>query len=468
MKIQNICGAKFNTTIQKNRANVIPQYGIQMPKALSIDTVSFQAKGAKVISKEMKAAIARKEARALRDARQLAEAKKAPEKAESTKKNLSGEERTWGVPKATATLIHEKLAAPQKKIKKFMSEVFGDLAVNSLSPKNPILKIADRPKSAISIMEKSSTRQWNSTREIMDNMTDLNGAKIVLNHKTGKPEAEMVLDRLIPLIRTKQVKLKEIELQRPEAIKGYSEKEQEEFDYVSKMFLDKLEDAQEEVLNGLETDVTKIKLIDRPVPKYTKGHYCALHLLLEPTEKGSRVFELQIMGAKMSDGKSLDDKRFKFFDGKEIDKMYAPLISLWQRLLPDENAAAKERFLQYYKDANFQLRKDEIQEYKTQRLINRQNGFFISLRNYDLPPEYDLNEQYRIMRQCEKNAAPKKEKQKREIIQKTQNPLKKVETKLISAEQSIAEMTKTSVQKLIAKYSPKHLNSGKSKAKIKD
>ena len=459
MNIQKIYGTQINTVqLPMRTANVSPQFGIKMSKPLDADTISFQGRGIKIVEKEVMAAIARKDARALRDARQIAEVKKAPDKTAPTKKNLSGEERKWGVSKSTAKQIRSMILEPQKQVHNFMERIFGDLKVSELSPKNIILKTSDRAKSVISIMEKSSTREWNSIKENLENMTDLNGAKIVFNYKTGRQEAETALDRLIPLIKTKQVILKEIELQRPEAIKGYHKKDQEEFDYVSKIFLDKLEDVQEEVINGLETNPDKIKLIERPLPKYTKGNYCALHLILQLAEKDSRPFELQIMGARMSDGKAFDDKRFKFFDGKELDKMYAPLIDLWGRLLPDENAAAKERFLQYCKDANLQLREDEIQENRTQRLINRPGGFFKSVRNYGLTPEYDLNAQYKLMRQCENNADTKK-KAETEVSVKgvpfAKSIEEKIETTLTQVERKVKDLTKGKIQVLVAKYSPK-------------
>ena len=402
MNIQKIYSAKINfvnTTINKRNSYTSDYTSLNFVhvQPLMTDTVSFKAKAGKVVAPEVRAAKARIQARLNRDVKLIAESKTVP-----TKKDLAGDERTWGVGIATAKQIRSMILKPQEQINDFMNRIFGDLRTSEIAPKNPILDISGRAKSEVSIMEKSATRKWNSKKEILDNMTDLNGAKIVFNYKTGKPEAEISLDRLIPLIKTKQVTLKEIELQRPGDIKGMSKKEQEEFDYFSKAFLDKLEDAQEEVLNGLEENVDKIKLIDRPLPKYTKGNYCALHLLLEINEKGSRPFELQIMGAREAKGKYFDDKRFKDFDGKELDKMYRPLVELWKPLKTEENKAAKEEFLRYCRDANLQLRKDEIHEYKTQKLLNRATGFFKSVRGYNLPPEYDLNEQYKIMINCEK------------------------------------------------------------------
>lgn len=478
MNIQQIYNAKINTMPLVSRAdNPNSHFGIRMAQPLNADSVSFTGKAGKVVSKEIQAAIARKQARALRDAKQEAEAKLFAENKAQTKKKLEGEERKRGISISTSKVVREMILEPQDKIDAFMKKAFGDLRVTQLSPKNLILKMSGRAKSVISIMEKSATRNWNSKKEVLEKMTDLNGYKIILNYKTGKQDAETVLDRLIPLIQMKQVNLQEIELQRPKAIEeNLDETVREKYDYVSKIFLDKLEDAQEEVINGLETNTDNIKLIDRPVPKYTGGNYCALHLILQPTEKGSRPFELQIMGPRVSDGKAFDDKRYKFFDGKIVDKMYAPLVSLWKRLLPDENAAAKARFLRYCKEANFQLREDELKESNTQKQLKK-TDFYRDVSNYILPPEYDLNYQYKLMRKLEEEAKAqaeakaKEEANAKEEAKKSTNkviePIKKIETKILEVEHRVTDLTKEKLQKLAAMYSSKTSNTGKGKKKVK-
>lgn len=419
-KISNIQIFSMPQTNGYTNRSVSP---VKFAEPLKHDTVSFQARGTKVVN-ETKAVLARKKARAERNLRLMDEAKTAP-----TKKELSGGERTWGVTYATAQMIREKIIKPQEDIHNFIHTVFDDLQ-DGVSSKNLILKISDRAKTVVSIMEKSATRKWTSVKEILENMTDLNGAKIVMNHKTGKKDAETVLDRLIPFIKMGQLQLKEIELQRPAGIKSLTQKDQEDFDYVSKIFLDKLEDIQEQVINGAEENADKIVLIDRPLPKYTKGNYCALHLLLQLNKKGSRPFELQIMGARMNEGKSFDDKRFKFFDGKQLDKKYDELVSLWKPLIAEENKTAKEQFLEYCRDANLQLRVDELNEFKSQKMINRPTGLFKTVREYNLPPEYDLNEQYKLMRKCEKKKPPEEHKEESKPILKVKVFAKKIAGKI--------------------------------------
>ena len=107
------------------------------------------------------------------------------------------------------------------------------------------------------------------------------------------------------------------------------------------------------------------------------------------------------MGAREAKGKKFDDKGLKFFNGKEIGEEFRPLAEFWERLLLEENATAKENFLTYWKDANLQLRIDEMNEYETQKLITRGTGFFITPNKYKLTPEYNLNDQYDIFLDCE-------------------------------------------------------------------
>ena len=151
-----------------------------------------------------------------------------------------------------------------------------------------------------------------------------------------------------------------------------------------------------------------------------------------------------------------------------MDKMYASLVSLWKRLLPDENAAAKERFLTYCKEANLQLREDELKEFNTQKQMKK-TGFYKSVRNYGLPPEYDLNYQYELMRKCEADAKLEQEtkKEAKKEAKKAQKPVNKIETKILEAERFVTDLTKEKLQRLVAKYSPKNLKSSQEKTKLK-
>jgi len=434
MNIQKVCSAKFNipnyyAVFDYNTARD-KHFGIKLSQPLKTDTVSFQARGKKLLSAEAKAALARQQARLMRDAKQIEEANNEP-----TKKMLAGDDRTWGISMQTARLIPPMVEDMQRKVHAFLHDVFGGMIASEAKPDNLLLRISDRPKSALSIQEKSASRKFNSIDEILDpkkGMTDVNGGKTVMNYKTGKAEAEKVIASYIPLINTGQVRIREIELQLPKAIENSPEEVKEEFSYVSNKFLDELEDAQERILNGLENNPEKIILVDRPLPKYTKGNYCALHLLVELVEDASkpitselrwtRPFEHQLMGPRVDKGKKLDDKWFKFSSGKEIGEDYAELKKPWEILMADENQAAKEEYIKYNRAANFQLRKDEMQEAKTKKIINRNGNLYITPRDYNLTPEYDLNVQYKIMQDCEQKAErAKKLKEQAELQAKRDN-----------------------------------------------
>ena len=128
------------------------------------------------------------------------------------------------------------------------------------------------------------------------------------------------------------------------------------------------------------------------------------------------------MGPRVDKGKKLDDKWFKFSSGKEIGEDYAELKKPWEILMADENQAAKEEYIKYNRAANFQLRKDEMQEAKTKKIINRNGNLYITPRDYNLTPEYDLNVQYKIMQDCEQKAErAKKLKEQAELQAKRDN-----------------------------------------------
>lgn len=436
MEITKIANLRLNTadySSPKNGVNnLFPYYGLKMNKPATADTVCFQSKGKKVqvaISKETKAFYARKAARELRDMQLLFEAQiKNSDK--PTNKKLKKDKRKDCVSLATAKSIHAMIIKPQERIYTYIHKLFDDMLITPSKPKNTILHIQDRAKSSVSIMEKSGSREWYTTKDILENMTDLNGAKLVMGYGTGKSETECALDKLIKEIKDGKLELLEIELQRPAAIADKPEQDQELYDYASKMFLDKLEDAQEAVYNGNSTNVDSMRLINRPLPKYTEGNYCALHLLLKMNETNARPFELQIMGPYMGEIKGFDDLRFKFFNGKKVENKYNQLIEKWEPLLDTENEPAKKEFLRYFADSIFELREREIQESKSKLRPRSINELFKQAKGYNLTPEYDnLNEHLALKRACDARAKTAKQnlekarQQKEDFSAKTTNSL---------------------------------------------
>ena len=387
--LMNVQKISINTTMpiymsNNDREFGLPKYGVRYSAPLSCDTVSFQSKKGK----------GRKAMQALKAAMRAAE-KKAEELVDEfsgrvTEKELPAKQKIWKINKGDAETIHSMVLKPQTYIRNFIHNLYDDLLYSEKISKNPILEIHDREKSVESIIEKSATRKWTSIQEILDNMTDLNGVKIVTRKKSGKDEMDYILDRLIPMIKTGQLELKEIEIKRPAAIRDLSPKKQEEYDYASMPMLKKLVAVQEGVWNTKKTSKENIRKVFFGKPQYTPGNYCALHLLLNLPNKEARVFEAQFMGAYVGAGKELDDILFKIMDGKHVDKKYTRIKKFFEELKAD-TTGAKERFMQYRKEALLALREKELREASSNKSTARNIKLFISAEKYNITPEYDLN-----------------------------------------------------------------------------
>ena len=372
----------------------VPKYGLRMAAPLTSDCVTFEGKRS------------RKALQILKETLRIAEEKAAELEEESfvTVKELPAEQKGWKINKQDALRIHTKILKPQAYIKNFIHNLYDDLICSEKNPKNPILEIHDRPKSVDSIIEKSATIKVKTIEEVLNTITDLNGVKIVTRKKAGKDDMDFILDRLIPMIKTGQLELKEIEVKRPEAIKTLSPKQQEEYDYASLGMLKKLVEVQEGHWNTKNTSKENIRKVKFGKPQYTKGNYCALHMLLDLPNKEARIFEAQFMGAYVGTGKDLDDILFKLLDGKQVNKKYKPFKTLIDDLKED-NTGALERFKQYKKAALLALREREIQEAKNNKTTSKNAPLFISAAKYNLPPEYDMNNLMELKKECDGKAA---------------------------------------------------------------
>ena len=430
---------------------------LTMTAPLTFDTVSFQGKRGK----------GRKAMQAIKAALKAAE-KKAEEIAEDvglvTVKELPAEQKIWKINKGDAQFIHESILKPQTYIRNFIHNLYDDLVYSEKNTRNPIAEIHDREKSIESIIEKSATRKWTSVQEILDNMTDLNGVKIVARKKATKNEMDYILDRLVPMIKTGQLELKEIEIKRPISIKNLSAKEQEKHDYASLQMLKKLVEIQEGVWNTKKTSKENIRKVSFGKPQYTKGNYCALHLLLDLPTKDARVFEAQFMGAYVGAGKDLDDILFKIMDGKHVDKKYTRIKKLFEELKAD-TTGAKDRFMQYRKDALLALREKELHEASSNKATGKNIKLFISAEKYNLTPEYDLNNLMDLKNDCDiKSAAAK-----RAAITKKINYAEEKIEELRQIEESVEKeskeptSTKLILDKLLEKFSTKKSKNNRKK-----
>ena len=265
--------------------------------------------------------------------------------------------KTSGVSLATAKKIHKTVEPYQKDIMILIDNLFGDLVATEYRPKGPIYKIKNRVKKPLSIQEKSSTRQWNTQDEILDFMTDLNGVKIEMRN-AGKANVDMMLNRLIPAIRSREVEIIEIENKRPMIVKGLSEDKASKYDYASIDILENIIGIQEEVWNG-KNCIGKERLVSQNLYNdFTDANYCALHILLRTTGKNARVFELQIMGKDVADAKRIDDLVWKILNGKNIEPKYNSIAKILQPFA-ETNAKANEIKKQMLED-NPNLKPEQI------------------------------------------------------------------------------------------------------------
>ena len=238
--------------------------------------------------------------------------------------------KAWEVSGTTARAIRRKIQANANKVEKFMNETFSDLVASEKEPNNLLSEIAFRVKSIQSIKEKTGSRQWVGADEILKEMTDLIGAKLVFRD-ASKSEVDAVLGRFIPFIKSGKLELLEIENKRPIAVKGKEEYEACKYDYATIKFLNKLIDVQNDMWKkGGNKQRVKKHLED----DFTKANYCATHFLFRIPGKSPVTFELQVLGHNVNEVKHIDDAVYKKLDGKniaednpEFDKLFEPFIN---------------------------------------------------------------------------------------------------------------------------------------------
>ena len=280
--------------------------------------------------------------------------------------------KQWEISKEAARTVRRKLTSSAQKVENFMQNSFGDLVANEKYPKNPLSEIGFRLKSIDSIAEKTGSRQWSSIEEVLKEMTDLIGAKLVFRDAT-RNKVDAVLDRFIPLIKSRKVELLEVENKRPIIVKNLPEYQASEFDYASIDFLNKMISIQNDVWKkGGNKQRVKKRLDD----DFTKANYCATHFLFRLPGKTPVTFELQVLGNNVNEAKHIDDIVYKKLDGKnssesnpEFDKLFEPLTNK-KFFIKEPNAKeivenAKEKFEKYRGEVFiFQRRKEPLPYHK--------------------------------------------------------------------------------------------------------
>lgn len=350
MNIQTITSLVPKTVMYDSKVNngqITTNFGLKIDAPIKQDTLSFQ--GAKVSK------VTKKCVNILKHTVENSETAVAENNGITNKVAA----KTLEINRTTATAIYNKNLRTMQKVDDFFYNTFGDLVADAKNPNNPILKISCRPKSKNSIIEKTGSREWKSINEILENMTDLKGGKIVLRD-SDKKTVDGVLDRLIPAIKSKSIELLEIENKRPKAVKGLPENEASKYDYASINMLEKLIDIQNE---AWRKGGSKEKVAAHLTDEFTPANYCAVHFLLRIPGVPNSTFEFQLMGHNTAIAKDIDDVVYKKLDGKNpancpdaFNALFEPLINPKFFAEETENEAkeliknAKDKFNQYRRE----------------------------------------------------------------------------------------------------------------------
>lgn len=273
------------------------------------------------------------------------------------------------VNRTTAIKVRKITEPKAKKVFNLLDTVFGDLVASPKYPDGPILEIAKRIKSVGSIEEKSGSRNWDSINKILENMTDLIGAKLVLRD-SNKATVDSVLGRFIPMIKSGAIELLEIENKRPAVVKGLPEIEASKYDYASINMLKKIATTQNAVW---KKGGSKAKVATKLDNDFTDANYCAIHYLFRIPGKNPVTFELQVLGNNTNKCKHVDDAIYKLMDGKnpsicsdEMRNLFAPLAKNGKFFEKEPNAKelienAREKFNKYRSEVFlFQRKKADL------------------------------------------------------------------------------------------------------------
>ncbi len=333
----------------------------------------------------------------------------------ATPKTLSS--MKGAIPKNTAIQIHKIAKEDQAKIEQYMEGILGDLLVTDYNPNNIIETLKGRPKTADSIREKAGTNHWETKEEILANMTDLNGMKIVLRDG-GRTGVHSVLARFIEEIKAGRLELIEIENKRPEITKDkdfmklfakqkgiYPDKKTKSKDYLNQIFDYSSPEFLEEMIDAAEERYPE-RIVNYIAADYTKFNYPALHFLFKLPGM-SRSFELQMMGHDVALYKDLDDIIYKILNNKNANPKYAPLIKIVKPLNELGNKSIKDVFNEYRGKVFLDQRSKDPRirgnEEYTEYFLPLTNG----IEDAGLRNSLDINNLYKLKLECDKKAKNK-------------------------------------------------------------
>ena len=360
LPVNNYKTAFFNLNNNPPRATY-PNFGLKMPAQLNCDTVSFGAVTPKIRGSHIN-----------------------------------------DIPRPTAKKIYDVAVKRQKRIEVLFNELFGDMVATEYLPYNPIKELKGRPKKVNSIIDKVTTlienfgTKWEKKDYILENLTDLNGMKIILRDGSRK-SVNTILERFSKAIKEGKLELVEVENKRPSATQGKKRFNAEKYDYAT------VERVQEFVSNAEKHQKNKVNY-KSDKPDYTEVNYTALHFLFKiPGTKYS--FEVQLMGHDVSIYKDLDDIFYKILNGKNVDPKYQKIIDIIAPLNDIGNTVIKEQFNRYRGNV-FLFQREKAPH------IGKHTEYFLPIKDEIKDPimreKLDMNNLYKIFLECQEEAKKSK------------------------------------------------------------
>lgn len=309
------------------------------------------------------------------------------------------EDRANAITMKLAKDINKKAESKLPYMRARIEQYTHDLVANTFNPENPVEIVRGRVKTPESIVEKALTRHWYSKPEILQNMTDILGMKIVMRD-ASKKQVDRVLDNLIQGMEEGAFKIIEIENKRPLPVYNQYGEVVKSYDYASPVCMAKLQRVASKVAGR------DIKLIEENTPT----NYMAIHLLLE--FPNGTVGELQIMGHDVALLKDIEDLCYKVKGGKPVPKVYAKIEKALACLKPPrkpkdnietpeyKEALAYHEFLanehlKYTQEAYMYQREKEPKMHRSRR-----KEVFLKIPEF-MPQELDFNYLYKLKIQCD-------------------------------------------------------------------
>ena len=268
----------------------------------------------------------------------------------------------------TATDIHDEAKESCNYLKYQLNKILAPMVKSKENPDGEIEKIGFRVKTPKSIREKSATRRWINKEEVKSGMTDIIGARIVMDDSSVKA-VDKVIDLLAEAERNNQLQIIEIENFRPEPQIDDEGNILHSYDYSSPKSLRRLK-------KEIDKNGTMISKRDEDVPT----GYMAIHLLTKLPN--GFTGEIQIMGKEVEKLKEIEDLCYKVKNGKTIEKKCPGLENILAPLKNKDDMMLRREYNKYTRNA-----------YKYQRdkeAGTNNDDMFLKIPDY-LPAELDFN-----------------------------------------------------------------------------